>query len=95
MSTPQRKAVARHRRRQRRQGLMRLEVQVSRDDAPLIKRIARALRGDLREATSVRARVNKAIETEGVSGLKELLAAAPLAGVNLARRRTPARPVDL
>ena len=95
MSTPQRKAVAQHRRRQRRQGLMRLEVQVSRDDAPLIKRIARALRGDLREAASVRARLNKAIEAEGVSGLKELLAAAPLEGVDLVRSRTPARPVDL
>ena len=95
MSTPQRKAVARHRKRLRRQGLVRLEVQATREDASLIKRIASALRRDLGEGATLRARLNQAIDAEGTSGLKELLAAAPLEGVDLQRSRAPARPTDL
>jgi hypothetical protein len=95
MSTTQRKAVARHRSRLRRQGMVRLEVQASRGDADLIRRIARALRGDPAAVPTVRARLRQALGKEDVSGLKDLLAAAPLDGIDVARSRTPARHVEL
>jgi len=95
MNLPQRKAVARHRKRLRRQGLVRLEVQAPREDAPLIRRIASALRRERDDVAAVRARLNRALGSEDHLGLKELLAAAPLEGIGLERNRTPARPIEL
>jgi hypothetical protein len=74
---------------------VRLEVKVSRDDAPLVRRVVHALRDDRGEAASVRDRLNKAIGADRVLGLKELLAAAPLEGVDLSRSRRRPRPVHL
>jgi hypothetical protein len=94
MTAPQRKAVARHRKRLRRQGLVRLEVQALRGDAALIRRIASALRRDV-EGSGIRAHLNQAIGGEGPPGLKALLASAPLEGVELERSRTLPRRTDL
>jgi hypothetical protein len=77
----------------KRRGLVRLEVQASHRDAALIKQIASALRGDRDDSRAVRARLNRALAAESRPGLKALLAAAPLEGIDLARRRRPARAV--
>jgi hypothetical protein len=46
MSLARQKAVESYRERQRRRGLLRLEVQAPEDDAPLLRQLAEALRMD-------------------------------------------------
>ncbi len=84
--------LATYRRRLKRRGVVRVEVHVSRNDAPLIRGVARALTDPAREAaarTLLRERFGLA------KGLKMLLAAAPLEGLDLGRERDFGRDVDL
>jgi len=80
--------------RQKRQGLMRLEVQVRRDDAALVRNIAKALTDPQREA-AVRNLLSARFGTPGPVGLKALLMAAPLDGIDLDRPRDTGRVLDL
>ena len=82
----QRRAVKKHRRRLRRRGLVRLEVQVPAGDALLVRRVAGALRGEPEAATALRARVRGALASGERLGLKALLASAPLDGIDLVPR---------
>jgi hypothetical protein len=94
MSAPQKKALLAHRRRLKRHGFKRLEVRVRKGDAALIRGVAQALTDPAREAVT-RALLQKQFGGGPAQGLKALLAAAPLDGINLSRERDAARDVAL
>lgn len=94
MSGAQRKATAKHRARLRRRGLVRVEVQVPKADAALIRAAARALRDEPDLAPQVRAGLRRAAAPPP-AGLKELLASLPLEGIDLDRPRDLGRPIDI
>ena len=94
MTIAQQKALTRHRRRLKRQGVVRLEVRVRKSDARLVRGIVGALAdpGRQREA---RAWLRERFGEGKAAGLKALLAAAPLEGIDLTRARDFGRDVDL
>lgn len=94
MSLAQKKAVMAHRRRMKRQGIVRLEVRVGKDDASLVRDVAAAL-VDPRRAAATRALLREGLGAPRTVGLKALLAAAPLDGVTIERDRDLGRPVEL
>ncbi len=95
MAVAQRKAVQNHRKRLKKRGLVRLEVQTSEDDKSLIRKVASLLRGDPARAAAVRSRLRQLVSAEDKPGLKALLASAPLEGVDLTRQRDLGRDVEL
>ena len=96
MSLAQRNAVDSYRQRQRRRGLLRLEVQAPEADVPLLRRLARVLREDSQEASELRQVLRRALAPESPEGtLKALLEAAPLEGIDLSRPRDLGREVEL
>jgi hypothetical protein len=94
LTPAQRKAVLNHRRHQKRQGIARIEVQVGKDDAALVRTVARALR-DPERAAQTRALLRDRFGEAKAKGLKALLASAPLEGVDLDRAHDFGRDVDL
>ncbi len=94
MPTSQRKAVASYRRRMKRQGVVRVEVQVRKEDAALVRRVASALIDPEREAEA-RALLRQRFAEPRAEGLKAVLAAAPLEGIDLERARDTGRTVEL
>jgi hypothetical protein len=95
-----RKAVTDHRRRQKRKGLERVEVQVSASDAPLIRAVARRLREEAPDSELLRGHLRAATaDVPDGAKLRELIfcdlpdeAFEPM----LRRDRRPSRrPVDL
>jgi hypothetical protein len=80
------KSLSAYRRRLKRQGMIRLEVQVRKDDAALLRGIANALTDPTREAET-RALLRERLGAADAIGLKALLAAAPLEGIDLTRER--------
>jgi plasmid stability protein len=74
------------RHRRQRQGFVRVEVQVRKEDAGLVRDVASALGDPAREAET-RALLRDQIASTRVSGFKALLAAAPLDGIDLDRSR--------
>ena len=76
--------------RRRRPDLVRVDVRVRKEDAALVRRIARMLTdptGEARARTILRQSLTK---TEPpLAGLKALLAAAPLDGIDLRRDHRP------
>jgi hypothetical protein len=74
METTQSKAVRNHRSRQRRRGIVRIEVQVPEGDAPLLREIGAALRSDPARARETRAALQRALRPRPGQGLLELLA---------------------
>ena len=95
MSAAQKKAIRNHRRRLREQGLVRVEVQASEADAPLIRSLARALREDPRKAAILRRQLRDTVGMGEAESLKALLAAAPLDGIEISRSRDRGRHVRL
>jgi hypothetical protein len=89
-----RSALAEHRRRLRSRGLQRVEVQVRGEDAPLVRAVAAAL-ADPERAAEARALLRGRFAPAPTRSLKELLAAAPLDGVELDRSPDLGRAVDL
>ena len=79
--------------RRKRQGIVRVEVQVRKDDAALLRSVAQAL-GDPRRAAEARSLLRARFATPSPVGLKALLASAPLDGIELERPRDLGRPVD-
>jgi hypothetical protein len=61
----QRKATRTHRRRAAARGLVRVEVQAPKRDAPLIRAVAETLRGRAQEAEALRATLAKALMRAG------------------------------
>ncbi len=90
-------AVARYRSRALRRGLLRIEVQVPRQDAELVRALAALLReGPAEAAESARKELSARVRTaSGAHRLKDLLAAAPLADLDLQRSPDVGRSVEL
>jgi hypothetical protein len=86
--------VAKHRRQMRQKGFVRLELRVRRDDAELLRGLARALADPLR-SDAVRGALRREAGTAPHLDLKALLAMAPLEGIDLDRPIDPGREVDL
>jgi len=86
MRSAQKRSLSAYRRRLKRQGMIRVEVQVRKDDAALLRGIAKALTDPTREAET-RALLRERFSVVDAIGLKALLAAAPLEGVDLTRDR--------
>ena len=82
MSNPKSKAIASYRQRMKRRGLVRVEVQVRKEDAPLLRSVASAL-ADPEHGAETRALLRERVASQEVRGLKALLAAAPFEGVDL------------
>ena len=80
--------------RQKQLGIMRLEVQVRRDDAVLVRNIAKALTDPDRE-DEVRRLLSARFGAPATVGLKALLAAAPLDGIDLERPQDMGRALAL
>ena len=94
MAGKARASVAIHRARKQRQGFVRVEVSVRKEDASLVRRVASALSDPSREAEARTLLRQHFAEPPKVS-LKALLASAPLDGIDLDRSRNPGRTVDL
>ncbi len=94
MNNRARSSVAKHRARKAREGLVRVEVNVHREDASLIRQVAAALSDPARQAVARALLQRRFIEPAG-SSLKELLASAPLEGIDLDRSQDVGRDVDL
>jgi len=94
MTNKAKSSLAKHRARRARQGLVRVEVNVRKEDASLVRRVASALSDPLRQADARRLLRQRFVEPPKVS-LKALLASAPLDGIDLERGRDLGRDVDL
>jgi hypothetical protein len=94
MSKAQRRTLSAYRRRLKQRGVVRVEVHVRKDDAPLVRGIVKAL-GDPERETEARALLRERFGTGKAKGLKALLAAAPLEGIDLRRERDLGRDVEL
>ena len=70
----------------KRRGIVRVEVRVRKEDAPLVRRVAQAL-NDPDGAAETRAVLRQHFRGGSARGLKALLAAAPLEGIDLERAR--------
>lgn len=92
MPRTQKTPLASYRRRMKRQGVVRVEVQVHKEDAALVRGVASAL-VDPRHAAEARELLRRFAKPE--TKLKALLAAAPLDGIDLARVRDTGRTADL
>lgn len=94
MATARKTPVETFRKRLRQKGMVRVEVHVLKDDAVLVKSVARAL-GNPKMAAEARAILKARFTKPAQAGLKALLASAPLAGVDLERPRDMGREIDL
>ena len=94
MSNTKRSALTAYRRRLKRQGVVRLEVHVRKGDAPLVRGVVKAL-GDPEREAEARALLRERFGAGKPTGLKALLASAPLDGIDLTRERDFGRDFDL
>ncbi len=74
MTAARKNAVANHRKRLEKRGLVRLEVVARKTDAGLIRELTKALRDEPTRAAKVRARLRGVIGPEPTPNLLELLA---------------------
>lgn len=93
MPRAKQKPLSAFRRRLKQRGVIRVEVHVRKEDAPLVRGVARAL-GDPQRADEARALLRARFGPGGAEGLKALLASAPLEGIDLTRARDTGRRVD-
>jgi hypothetical protein len=93
----QKRALQGHRRRQKERALARVEVQAPITDAPLLREVAATLRGEIRRASEVRARIRAALRPRGESLLDRLKCDLPDAVVDdvLSRPDDRGRAVEL
>jgi hypothetical protein len=94
MASKSSSSVAIHRARRERQGFVRVEVNVRKEDVGLVRRVASALSDPARQAEARKLLRQRFVEPPKVS-LKALLASAPLDGIDLDRGRDLGRDVDL
>jgi hypothetical protein len=93
MSNRAKSSLARHRTRKARQGFARVEVNVRKEDANLIRQVAAALSDQARQAAA-RAVLRQCFVEPSKVSLKALLASAPLDGIDLDRDHDIGREVD-
>jgi hypothetical protein len=94
MGSEARSPLAGHRARLARRGFVRVEVNVSKDDARLVRQVAAALSDPARQAAA-RALLRQRFAEPPKVSLKALLASAPLDGIDLERGRDVGRDIDL
>lgn len=94
VTEPRKSSVTSYRRRMKRRGLVRVEVQVRREDAGLVRGVASAL-ADPERAAETRTLLREKVAGRTVEGLKALLEAAPLEGIEIERSRDVGRELDL
>lgn len=94
MPKPRKSPLATYRNRMKRQGVVRVEVQVHKEDAALVRNVADALTDPAR-ASEARALLRQRFAEPPAQGLKALLAAAPLDDIDLERPRDTGRAVEL
>jgi hypothetical protein len=94
MSRRAKSSVAGHRERMARRGFVRVEVNVSKDDASLVRHVAAALSDPARRAAARTLLRQRFVKPPQVS-LKTLLASAPLDGIDLDRSPDLGREVEL
>ena len=94
MLKDQRQAVSRFRKRLKERKITRLEVNVRKGDVTLVRNVARALLNP-QQGQAARALLREHFGGRPVQGLKALLAAAPLEGIDLARETDLGREVEL
>ena len=87
-------ADAQSRKRHRRQEYVRVELQVRKEDVALMRDVARALVDPERESET-RIVLQEQIAASNLGGLKALLVAAPLEGIELTRARDFGRDADI
>jgi hypothetical protein len=83
-----------HRARMARRGFVRVEINVSKEDATLVRHVAAALSDPARQAATRMLLRQRFVEPPAMS-LKALLASAPFDGVDLDRGSDLGREVDL
>jgi hypothetical protein len=88
------KSLSAYRRRLKLRGVVRVEVHVHRNDAALVRSVARAL-SDPAVETETRTLLRERFGVAKAEGLKEFLASAPLEGLDLTRKRDVGRKVEL
>jgi hypothetical protein len=93
MSNTKPKPLATYRRRLKRRGIVRLEVHVRKEDAPLVRGVVKAL-GDPGREAEARILLRERFGTARPIGLKALLAAAPLESIDLSRDRAKGREIE-
>jgi hypothetical protein len=94
MSVRKRSSLAAHRARMTRRGFVRVEVNVRKEDASLVRHVAAALSDPARQAEA-RALIRQRFSEPPKASLKALLASAPLEGIDLERGHDLGRDVDL
>lgn len=87
-------ALVNHRARMERRGFVRVEVNVKREDASLLRRVAAAL-SDPTQTNEARRMLKLQFLEPAHVNLKELLAMAPLEEINLDRPRDLGRTSEL
>lgn len=92
--SPSKSSLVRHRARKARDGFVRVEVNVRKEDAGLVREVAAALSDPARQADA-RKILRLRFAAPPKQSLKALLAAAPLEGIDLNRDRDFGRDVDL
>ena len=93
MAKPRESALAKHRRRMRKQGMMRIELSIPRADAALFRQLAASI-SDAPSAAETRAFLRRRFPSTAKSTFKDYLAAAPLEGIDLERERDMGRDVE-
>jgi hypothetical protein len=94
VTSTQQKALLSYRRRLKRRGVVRLEVHVRKDDAPLVRRVVKAL-ADPERGSEARTLLREHFRGGKAEGLKGLLASAPLEGIDLSREPDFGRDIKL
>jgi hypothetical protein len=94
MTIETKSSLANHRARMGRQGFVRVEINVQREDATLVRRVASALADPKRRAMARKLLRQGFVDSPKVS-LKSLLASAPLDDIDLERTLDFGRDVDL
>jgi len=94
MRSGARSSLSRHRARKARQGFVRVEVSVRKEDAGLVREVATALSDPTRQSAARKLLRQQFVEPRKLT-LKALLASAPLEGIDLDRNRDFGRDAEL
>ena len=89
----QHKALATHRRRLKRRGIARVEVRVPKEDAALLRQLAKVL-SDPARAPRMRSTLRQDLRHGSRMAFKDFLAQAPLEGIDLERDRDTGRDIE-
>ena len=94
MADAQQSNTTKWRKRRQLQGFVRVEVQVRKEDAGLVRDVASAL-GDPEREEETRSLLRDKVAVPRTGNLKELLRSIPLDGIEIERQRDFGRDVDL